>query len=371
MAEIPDGPQGGQSQAVHRPVLVEEVTEFLNVRPDRVYIDATVGGGGHAQAILERLTSGRLLGIDHDPLALGVAKQRFGGFGDKVTLMQGNFADIDGLHAASGLAAADGVVADLGLSSMQLADASRGFSFNLEGPLDMRMDPASETSAADLVNYSSERELADLIFKFGEERHSRRIARAIMRARPIRTSTELAQVVTRAIPSRPGPHQIHPATRTFMALRLAVNRELDNLEQFLARVLSVMSIGGRVAVISFHSLEDRMVKQSFASWQREGLAKVLTRKVVRPGEDELSVNPRSRSAKLRVAEKTGRAAALQSASRERAFRSEIGERNHGYRSTTTAESAASPAARAHRGPRPAARGLLRKAYRQFEDCARG
>ncbi len=305
MVESLDDRQGGQPETIHRPVLVEEVTEFLNVRPDGVYIDATVGGGGHARAILERLTSGRLLGIDRDPLALTVARQRLSAFGDKVKLMQGNFADIDGLHAASGLSAADGVVADLGLSSMQLADASRGFSFNLEGLLDMRVDPASETSAADLVNYASERELADLIFKFGEERHSRRIARAIMRARPLRTSTELAQVVTRAIPSRPGPHQIHPATRTFMALRVAVNAELDNLEQLLARVLSVMSIGGRVAVIGFHSLEDRVVKRSFAAWQREGRAKVLTRKVVRPGEDELSVNPRARSAKLRVAEKTG------------------------------------------------------------------
>ena len=303
MAESLDDRQGGQPHAAHQPVLVEEVTEFLNVRPDGVYIDATLGGGGHAQAILERLTTGRLLGIDRDPLALAVAKRRLSAFGNKLTLMQGNFADIDGLHAASGLPAADGVLADLGLSSMQLGDASRGFSFNLEGPLDMRMDPASETSAADLVNYSSERELADLIFKFGEERHSRRIARAIMRARPIRISTELAQVVTRAIPSRPGPHQIHPATRTFMALRLAVNRELDNLEQFLAKVLTVMPGGGRVAVISFHSLEDRMVKQSFAAWQREGRAKALTRKVVRPGEQEATRNPRSRSAKLRAAEK--------------------------------------------------------------------
>jgi 16S rRNA (cytosine1402-N4)-methyltransferase len=303
MAQSFDDRLLGQAQATHRPVLIEEVTEFLNVRPDGVYIDATLGGGGHAQAILERLTNGRLLGIDGDPLALSVAEQRLAPLGSKVMLMQGNFADIDVLHGSSGLPAADGVVADLGLSSMQLADSSRGFSFSIEGPLDMRMDPASETSAADFVNYSSERELADLIFKFGEERHSRRIARAIMRARPLRTSTALAQVVTRAIPSRPGPHQIHPATRTFMALRLAVNRELDNLEQFLAKVLTVMSSGGRVAVISFHSLEDRLVKQSFAGWRREGRATVLTRKVVRPSEGEARSNPRSRSAKLRVAQK--------------------------------------------------------------------
>ena len=295
--------ESGSRKATHEPVLVEEVVEFLNVRPDGFYIDATVGAGGHAEAILERITSGRLFGVDRDPLALALARERLTRFGDKVRLVQGNFGEIDQLHAASGLAPASGVVADLGLSSMQLADASRGFSFSLEGPLDMRVDPSTDTTAADLVNHLGERELADLIFRFGEERQSRRIARAIMRARPIRTSTELAQVVTRAIPSRPGPHQIHPATRTFMALRLAVNRELENLEQFLARVLDVLASGGRLVVISFHSLEDRMVKQSFAAWRRDGRARLLARKVVRPGQEELVRNPRSRSAKLRSAEK--------------------------------------------------------------------
>jgi 16S rRNA (cytosine1402-N4)-methyltransferase len=300
-----DGSERGTARAAHQPVLVEEVTEFLNVQPDGCYIDATVGAGGHAEAILRRLSTGRLVGIDRDPLALAAARERLVPFGEKVTLVHGNFAEIDQLHALSGLPPADGVVADLGLSSMQLADASRGFSFNLEGPLDMRVDPEGDTTAADLVNHLSERELADLIFEFGEERHSRRIARAILRARPIRTSTELAQVVTRAIPSRSGPHQIHPATRTFMALRVAVNRELENLEQFLARVLTVVANGGRVVVISFHSLEDRMVKQAFAAWRRDGRARVLTRKVVRPGEAEVAGNPRARSAKLRAAEKNG------------------------------------------------------------------
>jgi 16S rRNA (cytosine1402-N4)-methyltransferase len=295
----------GQTVTIHQPVLVEKVLEFLDVRPEGFYIDATVGGAGHAQAILERLSSGRLLGIDRDPSALAAARQRLAWSGDKVRLVQGNFAEIEKLKAASGFAPADGVIADLGLSSMQLADRSRGFSFAVEGPLDMRMDPSSETSAADLVNYSSERELADLIFKFGEERRSRPIARAIMRARPIRTSTELAQVVTRAIPSRPGPHQIHPATRTFMALRLAVNGELENLERFLSRVLSVLAPGGRVVVISFHSLEDRLVKQAMTAWRQERVALVLTRHVVRPDEDEVRRNPRARSAKLRAAEKFG------------------------------------------------------------------
>ena len=202
-------------------------------------------------------------------------------------MQHGNFAQIDALHAASGLPPVDGVVADLGLSSMQLDDASRGFSFNSPGPLDMRMDPGSETTAADLVNHASERELADIFFKLGEERHSRRIARAIVKARPYRVTTELAQVVTRAIPSRAGLHQIHPATRSFMALRLAVNAELENLEQFLDRVLMVLRPGGRIVILSFHSLEDRRVKQAFRRWQGEGRASILTRKVVRPGEEEV------------------------------------------------------------------------------------
>jgi 16S rRNA (cytosine1402-N4)-methyltransferase len=208
------------------------------------------------------------------------------------------------MHLASGLPAADGLLADLGMSSLQLGDASRGFSFNAPGPLDMRMDPTTGATAADLVNQMSERELADLIFKWGEERHSRRIARAIVKGRPYRLTTELAQVVTRAIPSRAGLHQIHPATRSFMALRLAVNAELENLEQFLDRVLTVLRPGGRVVILSFHSLEDRRVKQAFRRWQGEGRASILTRKVVRPGDEEVQVNPRARSAKLRAAEKS-------------------------------------------------------------------
>jgi 16S rRNA (cytosine1402-N4)-methyltransferase len=301
-----DGLQSGeevQPARAHQAVLLREVTELLRVRPDGFYIDATLGAGGHAEAIASRLTTGRLLAIDRDPLALATARPVLAPFGNQVSAVRANFAEIDRVHADLGFPPVDGVVADLGLSFMQLADRGRGFSFAAEGPLDMRMDPESETSAADLVNYSSERELADLIYKFGEERHSRRVARALMKARPIRTATELAQVVTRAIPSRPGLHQIHPATRTFMALRLAVNRELDNLEQFLARVLAVTADGGRVLMISFHSLEDRMVKQAFAAWRHERRASVLTRKVVRPSADEVRTNPRARSAKLRAAEK--------------------------------------------------------------------
>ena len=290
----------------HVSVLVQEVLEFLDVRPDGFYIDATLGAGGHAENILRELQRGRgrLMGIDRDPTALALASERLGPFGEKLITMRGNFAQIDALHQASGLPPADGMLADLGLSSMQLDDASRGFSFSSSGPLDMRMDPQSDLTAEDFVNHGSERELADLIFKFGEERHSRRIARALMKARPIRSTTELAQVVTRAIPSRSGLHQIHPATRTFMALRLAVNREIENLDAFLGKALGVLAPGGRLVVLSFHSLEDRPVKRAMQAWQHESLARILTKKVVRPSEAEISMNPRARSAKLRAAEKS-------------------------------------------------------------------
>ena len=289
-------------------MLLREAIEFLKIDPHGTYIDATLGGGGHAEEILKvlRQGQGRLLAIDHDPAAVALARERLRALdvpGEKLIVMQGNFAEIDSLHAESGLASADGLLADLGVSSMQLDRAERGFSFSQAGPLDMRMDPRAETTAEQIVNRMRERELADLIYKFGEERHSRRIARAIMDARPIRTTTDLAQVVTRAIPSRTGFHQIHPATRTFQALRIAVNRELESLEAFLSKALGVLAVGGRCVVISFHSLEDRLVKRAFQGWQREGRARILTRKVVRPAEEEAQINPRARSAKLRAAEK--------------------------------------------------------------------
>lgn len=219
--------------------------------------------------------------------------------------MQGNFSQLGPLHQASGLPPADGLLADLGLSLMQLEDAARGFSFNLPGPLDMRMGPDAETTAEEWVKYASEKELADVIYKFSEERHSRRIARAIVKARPIRTTTELAQVVTRVIPSRAGLHQIHPATRTFMALRLAVNRELENLQALLDQTLEALAPGGRAVFITFHSLEDRLVKQAFRSWHQQGRAQLLTKHVVRPSDEEIQTNPRARSAKLRATEKAG------------------------------------------------------------------
>ena len=290
---------------MHVPVLLREALEFLDVRPDGTYIDATLGGGGHAEAILQRLQNGTLLGIDRDPAALETARERLRGFGERLMTLHGNFAEIDALQAASGLPPADGLLADLGVNSLQLQEPARGFSFDRPGPLDMRMDTSSGTTAAQLVNHLPERDLADLIFRFGEERHSRRIARAIVKARPYRTTTELAQVVTRAIPSRAGLHHLHPATRTFLALRLAVNQELENLDSFLGKALAVLRPGGRLVILSFHSLEDRLVKRAFQSWQREGRARILTRKVVRPGEEEVRANARARSAKLRAAEKLG------------------------------------------------------------------
>jgi 16S rRNA (cytosine1402-N4)-methyltransferase len=290
---------------VHRPVLLREVIEFLKVDPEGTYIDATLGAGGHAEEILKHLSTGKLLGIDRDPAALEIARERLQPFAERLIMLHGNFGEIDALHVSSGLGPVDGLVADLGVSSMQLEDASRGFSFSLPGPLDMRMDPHSDTTAADIANRTSERDLANLIFELGEERYSRRIARAIVKARPYRSTTELAQVVTRAIPSRAGLRHLHPATRTFMALRMAVNEELENLRALLGKTLDILRPGGRVVILSFHSLEDRLVKRAFQRWQHEGRARLLTRKVVRPGEDEVRANPRSRSAKLRAAEKIG------------------------------------------------------------------
>lgn len=291
------------SHTPHQSVLVDEALEFLRIRPEGTYIDASLGAGGHAKAILERLTTGKLLGIDRDEAALATARNRLQPHGERVIVRHGNFADIASLHAASGLPPADGILADLGMSSMQVDDAARGFSFNLPGPLDMRMDRSSGVTAEELVNHASEKDLANWIYEFGEERHSRRIARAIVKARPFRTTTELAQVVSRAIPSRPGLHQLHPATRTFMALRLAVNQELASLEKFLPAAHSVLAEGGRLVVLSFHSLEDRIVKNAFRNWQQAGTALNLTKHVVRPEEAEVESNPRARSAKLRAAEK--------------------------------------------------------------------
>jgi len=283
-------------------VLAEEAVRWLRIDPAGVYVDATAGLGGHALQIARQLTTGRLIGIDRDAQALEIARKRLEEFGPRVTLMHADFSRIDEVLGELNLAPVNGVLADLGVSSLQLDAAERGFSFRLAGPLDMRMDSDDETTAAEIVNHVPERELADLLYGYGEERDSRRIARAIVRARPIRGTTHLATVVAGARTSR-GRQKLHPATKTFLALRIAVNRELEALGQFLNRVPATLAPGGRWVMLSYHSLEDRLVKQKFQQLSREGSVQILTRRVERPSDEEVAGNPRARSAKMRVAEK--------------------------------------------------------------------
>ena len=288
--------------ALHTPVLVEQVVRWLRIRPEGMYVDATVGTGGHALEIARRLTTGRLLGIDRDPRALDLARERLKPYERQVILVHSDFARIDEIAKGLKLQPFDGVVVDLGVSSLQLDSPERGFSFRWAGPLDMRMDPDELSTAAEIVNYWPEQELADLIFRYGEERDSRRIARAIVRARPIRDTEHLATVVAGARKHR-GRQKLHPATKTFLALRIAVNRELEELEQFLSRTPATLSPGARWVVLSYHSLEDRAVKREFQRLAQDGTLKLLTRKVIVPEPDEVRANPRARSAKMRVAEK--------------------------------------------------------------------
>lgn len=286
----------------HVPVLLAEVTEILQPRPGGCWLDATVGLGGHAEAILRASApTGTLLGIDRDAEALALAGQRLEPFGRRVVLLHGRYEQLADLVGAG--RTFDGILFDLGSSSLQLDTADRGFSFGREGPLDMRMDRSAGETAADLVDRLSERELADLIFRWGEERWSRRIARAVVGARrrsPIRTTTALAEVVARAIPRAAWPRHIHPATRTFQALRIAVNDELRGLGQALEEAAGLLCPGGRMAAISFHSLEDRIVKQSWRRLEAAGLVRSLTKRPITPGEAEAAANPRARSAKLRA-----------------------------------------------------------------------
>jgi len=283
-------------------VLAEEALRWLNVEPGGTYVDATVGLGGHAVEIAACLTSGRLIGLDRDAGALEIARQRLEPYQERVVLVQADFSRIDEVVREMNLPLLNGILADLGVSSLQLDTAERGFSFRFLGPLDMRMDSRTAATAADIVNETAEGELADLLYRLGEERDSRRIARAIVRARPIRSTEHLATVVAGARTSR-GRQKLHPATKTFLALRIAVNRELEELGQFLDRAPATLAPGGRWVVLSYHSLEDRMVKQEFRRWSGQGVVEVLTRKVVRPTEQEIAANPRARSAKLRAAER--------------------------------------------------------------------
>jgi 16S rRNA (cytosine1402-N4)-methyltransferase len=303
--EAPQRGERGKAGFGHVPVLLKEAIEFLAVQRGGTYIDATVGLGGHSYEIAKRLGApGHLIGLDKDPQALASARTRLtappeaGEEWPQIMLLQGSFA---GLGRQVPGAGADGLLADLGISSLQLQDAARGFSFQAEGPLDMRMDPRSELTAEQVVNRLDEKTLADVIYEFGEERRSRRIARAIVRSRPIHTTAKLAEVISAAGRSmKPG---IHPATRTFQALRIFVNRELDDLQELLKTAPQVLKPGGRLVIISFHSLEDRRVKDALREGAREGWYRLLTKKPVTPGAEEMGRNPRSRSAKLRAAER--------------------------------------------------------------------
>ncbi len=287
------------SDAGHVSVLLAETLELLAVRPGGLYVDGTVGLGGHAEAVLHASApDGRLVGLDRDGETLERARARLAPFGERVRLEQGDYREIPERLAGE---KADGILLDLGISSVQLDDGERGFSFQSEGPLDMRMDRSSGTTAADVVNRTRESELADILHEYGEEPAARRIARAIAFARerkPLDTTRALADVVRRAAPRRRRPG-LHPATRTFQALRIRVNRELDGLAEAFERAASCLAPGGRMAVIAFHSLEDRASKEAFRALCARGF-RLLTKKPVRPGEDEVRANPRARSARLRA-----------------------------------------------------------------------
>jgi 16S rRNA (cytosine1402-N4)-methyltransferase len=285
---------------MHVPVMPAEAIELLAVRPEGIYVDATAGLGGHTALIARRLTSGLVIANDRDGESLELARRNTAEWAERIRFHQGMFAELGGALASAGQAQADGLLADLGASRYQLAhNPQRGFSFLADGPLDMRMDQTVGTTAADLVNYTAEKALADLIFQLGEERRARKVARAIVRARPIRSTLHLADVVSRAVP-RTG--RLHPATKTFMALRMAVNDEPGQLDRLLETGPRLLRGGGRMVVISFMSIEDRKVKETFRDLARTGQAAILTKHPLRPGEEEVRNNPASRSAKLRAVE---------------------------------------------------------------------
>lgn len=302
----------------HEPVLLNETLKGLGVKPAGWYVDCTVGLGGHSQAILEASEpDGRLLGLDADSESLEQARLNLSRFGDRVRLVHGNFRDLEQIARQNGVNQANGVLMDLGLSSWQLAAAERGFSFQEDAPADMRFDRTQGLSAADLVNMLPEEDIVAALWQYGEEPRARRIARALVEARPIRTTGELADIVCRVVRRR---GRIHPATRTFQGLRIAVNRELEALEEALPQAVTILAPGGRLAVISFHSLEDRIVKLFFRQEAKDCICpprspacvcghratlRVITKKPVSPSEEEIARNPRARSAKLRVAERLG------------------------------------------------------------------
>lgn len=284
---------------MHTPVMLGECLEYLAIKPDGTYLDATAGLGGHSGAIATRLTTGFVIANDRDAESLEIARSNTSQHSARIRYHHGSFADLKSALTASGVGQVDGLLADLGVSRYQLTEPGRGFSLMADGPLDMRMDRSRGSTAAELVNFTSEKELADLIFQLGEERRSRKIARAIVRARPISTTGRLAHVIEEAVPRS---NRLHPATQTFMALRMAVNQEQSELDGLLEAAPDLVKTGGRIVVLTFMSLEDRKVKQSFQALGRAGRATLLTKHVVRPTPEEISTNPPSRSAKLRAVE---------------------------------------------------------------------
>ena len=303
----------------HKPVLLKEVLSALSIQPGGRYVDCTLGGGGHAMAIIQNSApGGQLLGIDADPEAIRAAAINLSRYTDSVLLVNDNFVNIDAICHHYDFYPVHGILLDLGLSSMQLLDDPRGFSFQYEAALDMRFNPKQKITAADIVNNYPEVDLAQLIRKYGEEPHSFKIARRIVQSRPVNTTTQLADIVAEAVGGRHG--RIHPATRTFQALRIAVNEELEHLEETLGKTIDLLGAGGRLAVISYHSLEDRIVKQFLQRESKDCICppsvpvcqckhtasfRLINKKVITPSEKELDENPRSRSARMRVAERIG------------------------------------------------------------------
>jgi len=290
-----------KSLPTHLPVMVSEAMGGLQPQPGGHFVDCTVGLGGHAQAILERiLPSGRLLGIDADPEAIRLAQVELSDYSEAAILINDNFVNLEAICRKYDFYPVDGILLDLGISSLQLDTAQRGFSFQREALLDMRFDPRQELTASDIVNDLPEQELARIIEEYGEERHPRRIAKHIVRSRPITSTLRLAQVVEQVLGSKRG--RIHPATRTFMALRIAVNRELENLKLALEQTINLLRFHGRLVVISYHSLEDRIVKEFMRNEAGNCTLELISRKVIKPASLEIESNPRSRSAKMRIAE---------------------------------------------------------------------
>jgi len=296
-------------EKLHIPVMLREVIDYLDPKPGQIIVDATLGTGGHSQEILKRITpGGRLIGIDRDEDSLAICRQRFSEFNGSFELVHGNFVDLDQIMEKLGIKRIDGIVFDLGISTYQLKDTERGFSFQQEGPLDMRMDKSSYISAYDLVNNLNESEISHLLWNFGQERWHNRIAHLLVEERrnqPISTTSQLANLVMRAIPYRyrRSYYRIHPATRTFQAVRIAVNRELEILESAVKKAVAILGKKAKICVISFHSLEDRVIKHTFRALKADGLIDIITAKPLTPVSSEVAANPSSRSSKFRVAER--------------------------------------------------------------------